>query len=128
VERGEGKCSLNKKGSRWGHERIGEIDEHNMVMGNIIFDSKKFPLNADNTQVFYRVKDNGDGTCTASYLMEYRGKPAIMTGIMKGSFKKSLKNSLKGLKHYSETGEKVTPMNKKLKEIKGLYTATVIQA
>lgn len=122
----ERKCNLNAKGSRWVHERIADIDDKKMEMRNIILDADKFPLDADNTQAYYRVKDNEDGTCTASYLMQYRGKPSIMTGMMKGSFMKSLKNNLKGLKHYMETGEEVTPMNNKLKEIEDLYTAVVL--
>lgn len=124
----ERKCQLNEKGSRWVHEKIAEIDEKKMVMRNIILDSNKFPLNADNTQVYYRVKDNEDGTCTASYLMQFRAKPAIMGIFMKRSLRKSLENNLKGLKHYSETGEKVTPMNEEIKQIKKMYSATVIQS
>ena len=85
-----------------------------MEMRNIILDGAKFPLDTDNTQAYYRVKDNGNGTSTASYLMQFRGKPAFMTGMMKGSFKKTLANNLKGLKHYVETGEQVTPFNNKM--------------
>ena len=122
----ERKCDLNANGTRWVHEKIAEIDEQNMVMRNIILDGAKFPLDQDNTQAYYRVKDNGDGTSTASYLMEFRAKPAMMTGMMKGGFKKSLAANLKGLKHYVETGEEVTPYNKRIKEIKKKYEARFI--
>ncbi len=127
IKGAERKCDLNKKGTRWVHEKIAEIDDSKMEMQNIILDGAKFPLDKDNTQAYYRVKDNGDGTSTASYLMQYRGKPAFMTGMMKGSFKKSLKGNLQGLKHYVETGEKVTPFNNKLKDIKKLYEVNVVK-
>lgn len=127
VKGAERKCDLNANGSRWVHERIADIDDTKMEMRNIILDGAKFPLDDDNTQAYYRVKDNGDGTSTASYLMQFRGKPAFMTGMMKGTFKKSLAGNLKGLKHYVETGEKVTPFNKKFKEIKNEYEATVVK-
>ena len=126
VEGAERKCDLNENGSRWVHERIASIDDRKMEMRNIILDGAKFPLDKENTQAYYRVKDNGNGTSTASYLMEFRGKPAIMTGMMKGSFKKSLENNLKGLKHYVETGEEVTPANDRIKAIKDLYTVNHI--
>lgn len=126
VKGAERKCDLNESGSRWVHERIASIDDQKMEMRNIILDGAKFPLDKENTQAYYRVKDNGDGTSTASYLMQFRGKPAIMTGMMRGSFKKSLENNLKGLKHYVETGEKVTPENDKIKDIKDLYTVNHI--
>ena len=126
VEGAERKCDLNENGSRWVHERIASIDDRKMEMRNIILDGAKFPLDKENTQAYYRVKDNGNGTSKASYLMEFRGKPAIMTGMMKGSFKKSLENNLKGLKHYVETGEEVTPANERIKDIKDLYTVNHI--
>jgi len=126
VKGAERKCDLNENGTRWVHERIASIDDKKMEMRNIILDGAKFPLDKENTQAYYRVKDNGDGTSTASYLMQFRGKPAIMTGMMRGSFKKSLENNLKGLKHYVETGEKVTPENDKIKDIKDLYTVNHI--
>lgn len=126
VEGAERKCDLNENGSRWVHERIVSIDDRKMEMRNIILDGAKFPLDKENTQAYYRVKDNGNGTSTASYLMQFRGKPAFMTGMMKGSFKKSLENNLKGLKHYVETGEEVTPANDRIKVIKDLYTVNHI--
>jgi len=126
IKGAERKCNLNANGSRWVHEKIADIDEQKMEMRNIVLDGEKFPLDTDNTQAYYRVKDNGDGTSTASYLLQFRGKPAMMTGMMKGAFKKSLEGNLKGLKHYVETGEKVTPENKKLKEIKHQYSVNHI--
>ncbi len=126
VQGAERRCDLNANGTRWVHERIAEIDERRMEMRNIILDGAKFPLDKENTQAYYRVSDNGDGTSKASYLLQFRGKPAMMTGLMKGSFKRSLENNLKGLKHYVETGEKVTPDNKRIKEIKDQYTVNHI--
>lgn len=123
----ERKCDLNEKGTRWVHERIASIDHPKMEMRNIILDGEKFPLDQENTQAYYRVRNNGDGTSTASYLMQFRGKPAFMTGMMKGGFKKTLAGSLKGLKHFVETGEPVTPYNNKLKEINGEYEARVVK-
>lgn len=126
VEGAERKCDLNENESRWVHERIASIDDQKMEMRNIILDGAKFPLDKENTQAYYRVKDNRNGTSTASYLMQFRGTPAFMTGMMKGSFKKSLENNLKGLKHYVETGEEVTPANDRIKDIKDLYTVNHI--
>lgn len=120
------KCSFNKKGSRWTHEQIKEIDYDKMVMRNVVIDAKKFPLNKDNSQAFYRVKDNGDGTSTASYEFQYRTKPAFMGGLVKGNFRKTLAGTLVGLKHYVETGEKVTANNKKYKEIKDNYPKPLV--
>lgn len=117
----ERKCNFDAKGKRWSHEKIVALDNQNMVMRNIIIDAAKFPLNLDNSQAFYRVKDNGDGTCTASYEFQFRTKPAFMGGLVKGNFRKTLSGTLVGLKHYVETGEKVNAKNGKYKEIKDQY-------
>ncbi|SEK70284.1 Polyketide cyclase / dehydrase and lipid transport [Aquimarina amphilecti] len=115
------KCSFNEKGTRWTHERIEEIDMQNMIMRNIVIDAEKFPLDLDNSQAYYRVKDNGNGTSTASYEFQFRTKPAFIGAIAKGNFKNTLKGTLIGLKHYVETGEKVNAVNGKYKEIKKRY-------
>ncbi|WP_299433533.1 SRPBCC family protein [uncultured Aquimarina sp.] len=115
------KCSFNEKGTRWTHERIEEIDSQNMVMRNIVIDAEKFPLDMDNSQAYYEVRDNGDGTSTASYEFQFRTKPAFFGAIAKGNFKKTLAGTLIGLKHYVETGEKVNAVNGKYKEIKKKY-------
>ncbi len=120
------KCSFNEKGSRWTHERIEEIDNANMVMRNIVIDAAKFPLDTDNSQAYYRVRDNGDGTSNASYEFQFRTKPAFMGAFAKGSFRKTLEGTLIGLKHYVETGEKVNAQNGKYKDIKGKYPKPLI--
>lgn len=117
----ERKCYFNEKGTQWSHERIAAIDNDKMEMRNIIIDAAKFPLNLDNSQAFYSVKDNGDGTSTASYKFQFRTKPAFMGFFAKGPFKRTLKGTLIGLKHYVETGEKVNGVNGKYDEIKDKY-------
>ncbi|RKN82547.1 SRPBCC family protein [Ulvibacterium marinum] len=117
----ERKCNFNEKGSQWSHERIGDIDSKNMVMRNVVIDGAKLPLNFDNSQAFYRVKDNGDGTATASYEFQFRTKPAFLGVIAKGGFKKQMSGTLVGLKHYVETGERVTAGNEVYKRIKKDY-------
>lgn len=87
---------------------------------------KKLPLDFDNSQAFYRVKDNKDGTSTASYEFQFRTKPAFLGMMAKGSFKKQMSGTLVGLKHYIETGEKVTPMNKKHNDIKDKYPKAIV--
>lgn len=115
------KCNFDTKGKQWSHERIASLDNENMIMKNWLFDGAKLPMNFDNSQAIYRVKDNGDGTCTASYEFQFRTKPSFMGALIKGSFKKQMSGTLIGLRHYVETGEKVTPMNGKYKEIKNNY-------
>ena len=122
----ERKCNFNKKGAQWSHEKLMDIDHENMVARNVVIGGKKLPLNFDNSQAFYRVKDNGNGTSTASYEFQFRTKPAFLALIAKGGFKKQLSGTLVGLKHYVETNEKVTPMNKKYKEIKKRYSKPTI--
>lgn len=119
------KCTFDKKGKRWTHEVIKEMDSDNMVMRNAVIDAQKFPLNQDNSQAFYRVRDNGDGTSTASYEFQFRTKPAFMGGLVKGNFKKTLEGTLIGLKHFVETGEFVNADNGKYKEIKDRYPKPV---
>lgn len=121
----ERKCLFNKKGTRWSHEKIAQIDQEKKVMRNIIIDAAKFPLNLDNSQAYYTVKDNGDGTATAGYEFQFRTKPAFMTGLAKGSFKKTLAGTLIGLKHYVEKGEIINATNGKYKEIKDNYDGIV---
>ncbi|WP_298545796.1 SRPBCC family protein [uncultured Aquimarina sp.] len=122
------KCNFNEKGTQWSHERIADIDAENMVMRNVVFDGAKLPLNFDNSQAFYRVKDNGDGTSTASYEFQFRTKPAFLGMIAKGGFKKQMSGTLVGLKHYIETGERVTGGTDKYKKIKNNYPkATVVK-
>ncbi|MEO1051585.1 MAG: SRPBCC family protein [Bacteroidota bacterium] len=118
----ERKCSFNEKGNRWTHEKIMEIDHKNMIMRNVVIDANKFPLNQDNSQAFYRVKDNWDGTSTASYEFQYRTQPGFMTGIVKGKFEQTLEGTLIGLKHYVETGEVVNATTGNWKAIKTRYT------
>lgn len=115
------RCAFNAKGTRLSHEKIADVDHKNMVMRNVVFDGEKLPLNFDNSQAFYRVKDNGDGTSTASYEFQFRTKPGLMTGLVKGSFQKQLVGTLIGLKHYVETGEKVNPETGLYKKIKNNY-------
>ncbi len=122
----ERKCDFNEKGTRWVHEKIVAIDEENKVMRNSIIDGGKVPLNFDNSQAFYRVKDHGDGTCTAYYEFQFRTKPAFLGGLAKGGFKKQLGGTLVGLKHYVETGEKVTGGNNKYKSIKRQYPEPLV--
>ncbi len=121
IEGATRKCAFNEKGTRWTHERIAEIDKSSMTMRNIVIDAQKFPLNMDNSQAFYTVRDNGDGTATAGYEFQYRTKPAFMGGFVKGQFKKQLGGTLVGLKHYIETGEIVRAGNGKYDEIKDTY-------
>lgn len=122
----ERKCNFDAKGKRWSHERIVAIDNEKMVMRNIIIDAAKFPLDMDNSQAFYRVRDNGDGTSTASYEFQFRTKPAFMGFLAKGNFKKTLAGTLVGLKHYVETGEKVNAENGKYKEIKDNHPSPTV--
>lgn len=121
----ERKCNFNEKGSQWIHERIFDIDSVNRVMRNVPINGAKLPLDFENSFAYYKVHDNGDGTSTASYEFTFRMRPGFMTGFAKGGFKKQLGGTLIGLKHYVETGEKVTPMNKKYDEIKGQYVDLV---
>ncbi|GGG08575.1 hypothetical protein GCM10011344_06410 [Dokdonia pacifica] len=124
----ERKCNFNEKGTQWSKERIAAIDTKNMVMRNVVIDGAKLPLNFDNSQAFYRVKDNGDGTSTASYEFQFRTKPAFLGFIAKGWFKKQMSGTLVGLKHYIETGERVTGGTDTYKEIKGNYPkATIVK-
>lgn len=118
----ERKCHFNEKGTRWSHEKIVELDQVNMVMKNVVIDAAKFPLDQDNSFAYYKVRDNGNGTSTASYEFRYRTKPGFMTGMVKGNFQKTLEGTLLGLKHYVETGEKVNPQENNWKEIQELYT------
>ncbi|MDC7998389.1 SRPBCC family protein [Gilvibacter sediminis] len=115
------KCNFNEKGTQWSHEKIAEINHQDMIMRNIIIEGKKLPLNLDNSQAFYRVTDNGDGTSTAEYEFQFRTKPAFMGFIAKGQFRKQLKGTLVGLKHYIETGERVTGGNGVYEKIKANY-------
>lgn len=126
VEGAERKCNFNEKGTRWSHEKIAEIDEKNRIMRNTVIDAAKFPLDLDNSQAFYTVKDNGDGTSTAGYEFQFRTKPAFMGSLAKGSFRKTLAGTLVGLKHYVETGEKVTATNGTYKKIKKDYPKAIV--
>lgn len=120
-EGAERKCAFNSKGNRWTHERIESIDHDNMVMRNRVIDASKFPLDIDNSQAYYRIKDNGDGTATASYEFQFRARPSFMGIMMKGRFKKLLGETLIGLDHYVTTGEVVNATTGNWKEIKKKY-------
>ena len=116
------RCAFNAKGTQISHEQIRDIDPENMVARNVVIGGEKLPLNFDNSQAFYRVRDNGDSTATASYEFQYRTKPGLMGGLVKGTFQKQLSGTLIGLKHYLETGEKVNPQTDLYDEIKDDYT------
>ncbi|GAB5522220.1 MAG: hypothetical protein Roseis2KO_00920 [Roseivirga sp.] len=95
-----------------------------MVMKNIVIDAQKFPLNTDNSFAYYKVKDNGDGTATASYEFRYRTRPGFMSGMVKGKFRKTLEGTLVGLKHYIETGEVVNATTGNWKQIRKAYASS----
>lgn len=117
------KCAFNEKGNQWTHEQIVEIDNQAKVMKNVVIDANKFPLDTDNSFAYYRVKDNGNGTSTASYEFRFRTKPSFMTGMVKGQFQKTLDDTLTGLKHYIETGDKVNASLGNWKEVRKLYSS-----
>ena len=119
----ERKCYFNEKKSQWSHEQIRELDNDRMTMKNVIVDAAKFPLDLDNSYATYRVRDNGDGTSTASYEFNYRTSPGFMTGLVKGSFKKQLNETLIGLDHYIRTGEEVNGFSGNWDAIKKDYKA-----
>ena len=123
----ERKCSFNAKGSQWVHEKIKSIDHDRRVMVNVPIDGAKLPLDYENTQAFYTVRKNPDGSSTAGYEMQFRTRPAFMGMLAKGGFKKQLGGTLVGLKHFVETGEKVNLANERYEEIKDKYPrATVL--
>ena len=96
------------------------------VMINVPIDGAKLPLDYDNTQAFYTVRENPDGSSTAGYEMQFRTKPAFMGILAKGGFKKQLGGTLVGLKHFVETGEKVNLANEKYEEIKDKYPKATV--
>ncbi len=49
-----------------------------------------------------------------------------MGGIAKRGFEEQLRGTLIGLKHYVETGEKVTPMNQRYEQIEESYLSSVL--
>ena len=115
------KCAFNKKGTQWVREELKNVNHQKMIATTVPIEGKKLPLNFDNSRAFYTVVDNGNGTSTVGYEFQFRTKPAFMGIFAKGGFKKQLSGTLVGLKHYMETGEKVTPQNKKYNEIKNNY-------
>ncbi|MFK7922065.1 MAG: SRPBCC family protein [Bacteroidia bacterium] len=117
----ERKCHFNESGSRFAHEKILSIDQTNMVMQNAVIEAGKLPMDTDNSQAFYKVRDNGDGTCTASYEFQFRAKPAFMTSLMRGSFQKQLDETLMGLEHYITTGEVVNAQSGNWKMLRAQY-------
>lgn len=67
---------FNESGSRFAHQKILSIDAKNMVMQNAVIQAAKLPMDTDNSQAFYKAKDNG--TCTTSSEFQFRAKPAFM--------------------------------------------------
>ncbi len=117
----ERKCHFNESGSRFAHEKILAIDSENMIMQNAVIEAGKLPMDTQNSQAFYRVKDNGDGTSTASYEFQFRAKPAFMTKLMRSSFQKQLDETLMGLDHYVTTGEIVNAQIGNWKTLRAQY-------
>ncbi|MEM7575229.1 MAG: SRPBCC family protein [Bacteroidota bacterium] len=121
AEGAERICAFNASGSRWTHEQIRSFDPENMTMSNVVLEAGKFPLDTENAFAIYQVRDNGDGTSTASYEFHFRTKPAFMAGLAKGSFKRLLNETLIGLEHYLTTGEIVNGKSDNWRAVRRAY-------
>jgi hypothetical protein len=104
-------CWFDEKGKRKLHEQVVAWDPENMQMQNRILQAWKFPIDPDNTLATYTVEDLGDGTSRFLIDMDFRTKPAFMSGMMKSSFEGLLANYFIALEHHLATGETVTVDN-----------------
>ena len=112
-------CSFNEKNSRVLHEKIVGWDPENMTLINRVVQSKKFPVDTENTRAIYKVTPLDNNQSEFSIYMEYRTKPALMGGMMKGSFRKLLSDYMISVEHHLATGEAVTAAN--FKDIRKQY-------
>ena len=104
-------CYFNKKETRFLKEKMVNFSPDKMTFTNKVFQAGRFPVDPELTQAIYSVEDLGNGTCRFSFDMQYRTKPAFMSGMMKGSFKKLIADYFIAVEHHAKTGEKVTKDN-----------------
>ena len=113
-------CYFNDKETKMLREKIVRWNPEQMSFTQRIVESKKFPIDKENSLATYTVVDLGNGKSRLVAKLEYRTKPGFMSGMVKGSFKKLLDDYFIAVEHYARTNEKVTREN--FKSIKKQYT------
>ena len=102
-------------------EKIVGWRPEQMELDVAIIDTKRFPLDTNNTVFTVKLEPTMNGGTKVKMLMKYRTKPAMMGGMMKKSFTKRLNDYLLAVHHHVKTGETVTVNN--FKGIKKQYAS-----
>lgn len=115
-------CYFNEKQTQLLHEQIVDWNPEEMTFVNRVLETKKFPLDTENTRATYRVEAIGPNKARISMKMEFRTKPAFMGFMAQGQFKGLLKDYFIALEHHLRTGESVTGNNFKAIKREHNYT------
>lgn len=83
-------------------ERILEI-EHGAWFTYDVYEARNFPLNT--MRVGFGVRVDEAGQTFAYNIIDYRLKPAAMTGLLRGNMRNSARSTVLAIKHVLETGE-----------------------
>ena len=86
-------------------ERIFAFDEGSEFTYDV-YESENFPI--DTMHVTFGVRVGDDGGTQVYNVIDYRLKPAMMTGLFRGRFRRSARSTVLGIKHVLETDERVS--------------------
>ncbi|MDN5214766.1 SRPBCC family protein [Fulvivirgaceae bacterium BMA12] len=113
-------CTFNQKGNKYLREEIEFMDKDNYHF-RVKFNTITQPLNTDLSRVHIYLSPLSPGQTKVRILMDYRTKPAFVGGLAKGKFINIFEDVLLGLKHYTETGERVNAGTGNFGKIKRQY-------
>ncbi|MCO4745408.1 MAG: SRPBCC family protein [Proteobacteria bacterium] len=85
-------------------ERITAIEDNAWFVYDV-YETVNFPI--DTMHVAFGVRTDDDGQTWVYNIIDYRLKPAMMTGMLRGSFHNSARNTVLGIKHVVETDERL---------------------
>jgi len=91
-----------------------------------VYEWKNFPIRK--MLWGFKIKTDAQGNTLLHIDIDYKAKPAFLTGLMAGKMRKMAHDVLLGYKHFTETGEKKAPIKSLRKKYSPRNLASLQQA